>query len=118
MKKNISIVFPSNDSAFDVEAHIPDSGKEYLVFHRPHDRWTCLPKNKGWQFTHTNSGLGIGITADRIKDAREILEYLDLAFDWNFEDLGCLDKPETDRMIKEVVRIKKKYKIGRFAIAP
>jgi hypothetical protein len=78
-----------------------------LAFHHP------LKVKRGWQFTHINSGLGLGLVANNIKQARAILKRLSSKFNWNFKDLGECTHEQIKELKAEIFEIRNEYGLHR-----
>lgn len=81
-------------------------GEAGIAFHRPFN------EKRSWQFSHIKSGLGLGIFAKNIKQAREIFNRL-ANHDWSFKDLGEVSHDTTKALRAEVRAIKDEYGLWR-----
>ena len=78
-----------------------------LAFHHPYK------EKRNWQFTHARSGLGLGIFARNIKQAREILNRLSSKFNWNFKDLSECTSDQIKELKAEIFSIRNEYGLHR-----
>ena len=77
-------------------------GEAGIAYHHPFN------EKRSWQFTHIKSGLGLGIFAKNLDQARRIFNRLSL-LDWGFEDLSKHSPKEVGQLRKAVTDLKEEY---------
>ena len=105
IKGQVAIVVGNQKEKVFVDAY--HNGVAGLAFHRP------LNAKRSWQFTHQRSGLGIGIFASNIKQARAIHKRLESKFNWNFKDLSEVSSEVIKQLKAEIFSIRNEYGLHR-----
>ena len=108
-KVNIKVASAKGRASVDAYHNGRHPSLHTLAFHRPVG--TVKQDGKGWVFTHTKSGLGLGLKVKTIKEAREILVRLTKKFFWNFKSLDELTRSESEKIKTEIFSIRKEYQI-------
>jgi len=78
------------------------NGESGIAYHRP------FGLKRGWQFSHIKSGLGLGLIANNLKQAKEILERLS-ELDWSFDNLHDHSPEQVKVLVKKVKDLKEEY---------